>query len=141
MSSPRPRPCIVCGVRVTDGSGRCRLHKSGSGRPSPCLVCARPTQGRFCPVHEPSVDEAVRNERNPYRQAYKSAEYARNRQHRFERARGRCEACHVELLPGDWDCDHLVPLRKGGTNEIENLRILCKPCHKLKTAEDRRRRV
>lgn len=99
-------------------------------------------------MHEPTVDEAARNARNPYRQAYKSAEYATNRQHRFERARGRCEGCGRLVGPGEWECDHVIELRDGGTDAIENLRILCivpregasHGCHGAKTAASRRRR-
>lgn len=138
MSVNRPKPCIVCGVRVTDGSPRCELHKNGTGRPQPCLVCGRPSAKRYCDLHNPEIDEAARNERNPYRQAYKDPEYARNRRHRFERAKGKCESCGTPLLPGDWECDHLVSLRKGGTNDVTNLRVLCRPCHKGKTAAERR---
>lgn len=87
------------------------------------------------------MDEEVRNARNPYRREYKDPQYARNRRHRFERVHGRCELCSIVLQPGDWQCDHLVPLSKGGTSDISNLRILCIPCHKAKTAEDRRRRT
>lgn len=136
----RPKPCVICGVRVTDGNARCEQHRvgRGTGRMTSCLVCARPTMGRFCELHEPELDEAIRNARNPYRREYSSREYAVNRQHRFERARGRCELCGATLVAGEWDCDHLVALSRGGTNAIENLRVLCRPCHKAKTAADRR---
>lgn len=138
---PRPRPCIVCGVRVDSGASRCEKHLVGGSRPRPCMVCGVSTLcGNYCQVHEPTVDEAARNAANPYRQAYKDPAYASNRRHRFQRARGRCEACQVALEPGGWECDHLVALRDGGTNEVENLRILCKPCHKVKTAATRRKR-
>lgn len=135
----RARPCIVCGRRNADGAARCELHKQGSGRLRPCLVCARPSQGNYCAAHEPTVDEAARNERNPYRKHYRDPAYARNRQHRFERARGRCEACGVHVETGEWECDHLIPLRQGGTHDITNLRVLCIACHRAKTAEDRSR--
>lgn len=136
----RPRPCIVCGRRVEGGSPRCEQHLLGSGRQRPCLVCGRASHSNYCALHEPTVDEALRNERNPYRKAYKDQQYAKNRQHRFERARGRCEACGIYLEVGEWQCDHLIPLRLGGTHDITNLRILCVPCHKKKTAEDRRKK-
>lgn len=102
------------------------------------MVCGRPSQGNYCPQHSPEMDEAERNARNPYRRHYKDPQYAKNRQHRFERARGRCEMCGVALQPAEWDCDHLVPISKGGTNDITNLRVVCRPCHRRKTATDRR---
>lgn len=135
---PRAKSCLVCGVRTPDGAARCPAHRFGSRRPSPCLVCGKPTQGNYCQLHEPTIDEAERNARNPYRQAYKDPQYAKNRQHRFERAHGKCESCGQVLLPAEWECDHLVPIRRGGTNAIENLRVLCKPCHRSKTATERR---
>lgn len=89
-------------------------------------------------MHEPTIDEAERNARNPYRRHYKDPQYAKNRQHRFERAHGRCELCGTVLLPAEWECDHVVPLRAGGTNDINNLRVLCKPCHRAKTRRERK---
>lgn len=136
----RPRPCLVCGRRVESGDARCPDHMVGSSRLRSCLVCGARSQGNYCPPHEPYIDEAERNARNPYRKAYRDPAYARNRQHRFERARGRCESCGIALEPGAWECDHLVALRDGGTNEVDNLRILCRPCHKAKTGRARRSR-
>ena len=114
------------------------MHKVAAGRRlRPCLVCARPSLGNYCPEHEPTVDEAERNARNPYRQAYKDPAYAKHRQHAFERQRGRCGKCGVELQPGLWQADHIVPLSKGGSNDVTNLLCVCIPCHKAKTRQDR----
>jgi 5-methylcytosine-specific restriction protein A len=127
-------------MRTPDGASRCVLHKTGGLRPRPCLVCGKPVQGNYCSLHEPVIDEAMRNARNPYRKAYKDPQYARNRRHRFERAHGKCEMCGTVLQPAEWECDHAVPLRDGGTNDISNLLVLCKPCHRKKTAAERRNR-
>lgn len=135
----RPRPCVVCGRRVDSGESRCEQHKVGGARPRPCMVCGVASQGNYCLLHEPQVDEAERNARNPYRKAYSDPEYARNRRIRFERAGGRCEMCGIGLQPAEWDCDHLVDVKNGGTNSLDNLRVLCRPCHKRKTAATRRR--
>jgi 5-methylcytosine-specific restriction protein A len=31
--------------------------------------------------------------------------------------------------------DHIIPLAKGGTDTDDNIRCLCDPCHRLRTAE------
>ncbi len=32
-----------------------------------------------------------------------------------------------------WEADHVVPLAEGGTNDLENYRTLCIPCHREQT--------
>ena len=34
------------------------------------------------------------------------------------------------------ELDHIIPLRKGGTNHRENLQGLCGPCHRFKTRQE-----
>jgi 5-methylcytosine-specific restriction protein A len=133
----RAKSCTVCGKRTPDGASRCSAHKTGGARPRSCVVCGRQTQGNYCDLHEPVIDEQTRDARNPYRKAYKSEEYARNRRLKFDRSGGRCELCKVECQPGDWQCDHVVPLSKGGTNDLSNLRILCTSCHQRVTRASR----
>lgn len=49
----------------------------------------------------------------------------------------RCAACGLVLLPGKWDCDHIIPRERGGSNDESNLQPLCKrPCHEAKTARE-----
>jgi 5-methylcytosine-specific restriction protein A len=31
--------------------------------------------------------------------------------------------------------DHIVPLARGGSDDDSNIRCLCEPCHKIRTAE------
>ncbi len=104
-----------CGARALPGSSRCIRHPL-----SP-------------------VDEAARLARQPYRQGYTDPEYLRNRPIVYAEAGGHCEACGGPLGP-DWECDHIVPLRDGGTSVRSNLQALCGPCSKAKTRADRRRR-
>jgi len=33
------------------------------------------------------------------------------------------------------ECDHVVPLTEGGTNDLDNLRTLCRDCHIAETRE------
>ena len=48
--------------------------------------------------------------------------------------KGLCAACSQKIEAGKaWDIDHILPLALGGTNEPNNLQILCRPCHGAKT--------
>jgi hypothetical protein len=38
------------------------------------------------------------------------------------------------------ELDHIIPLHRGGSNDYENLQLLCRDCHKEKTAAEHPRR-
>lgn len=50
-------------------------------------------------------------------------------------AEGRCENCRVEV-GREFDIDHRLALFHGGAHSPDNWRVLCRPCHAEKTAED-----
>ena len=39
------------------------------------------------------------------------------------------------------ECDHIRPRRCGGSDDVENLQVLCHACHRLKTDRQRVTRV
>lgn len=39
------------------------------------------------------------------------------------------------------ELDHIIPLHVGGGNELENLQLMCPPCHLRKTTAERSRRM
>lgn len=42
-----------------------------------------------------------------------------------------------EPLPADrLEVDHIVEVAHGGTDDLSNLRSVCKPCHRRRTATD-----
>lgn len=52
----------------------------------------------------------------------------------FERAGGRCEKCSAKLMVGGYHYDHVLPDGLGGMPCLDNCAVLCKACHKAKSA-------
>lgn len=83
-----------------------------------------------------------RNDRAARRQSdatYNDPEYRRNRPIAWRRADGRCE----QLVDGRrcgsrkrCQVDHIIPVSQHGTHHLDNLRVLCKPHHDEKTAQE-----
>jgi 5-methylcytosine-specific restriction protein A len=70
---------------------------------------------------------------------YRDPEYLRNRPLAFKRAGGRCEQLVDGRRCGSRNraqVDHIVPVTRGGTHHPGNLRVLCKPHHDKKTAQE-----
>lgn len=53
----------------------------------------------------------------------------------YERQRGRCAACRVDISSG-YHADHIVALKNGGLNSIGNIQLLCRTCNLRKGAKD-----
>ena len=51
-----------------------------------------------------------------------------------ERARGRCEYCHMpeEQSPDIFESEHVVPHAKGGSTTADNLAFSCPSCNRYK---------
>jgi 5-methylcytosine-specific restriction endonuclease McrA len=48
----------------------------------------------------------------------------------------RCAYCAISLKKTERHVDHIVPISKGGSNNKQNLQILCVPCNLAKQAKD-----
>ncbi|WP_074466462.1 HNH endonuclease signature motif containing protein [Arthrobacter sp. SW1] len=53
------------------------------------------------------------------------------KQYIWVRDEGRCRACGSTT---ELQFDHIIPLAMGGSNNAENLQILCGPCNRGKSA-------
>jgi len=55
----------------------------------------------------------------------------------FLERNGSCASCNTKIAAGQaWDIDHILPIALGGSNEPNNLQILCRSCHRYKTTQD-----
>ncbi|MFC4319522.1 HNH endonuclease [Rhizobium alvei] len=57
----------------------------------------------------------------------------------FAKCKGYCEACRAKLKPCEAEYDHITPLALGGDSSLDNCQVICKVCHKSKSADDVRR--
>jgi 5-methylcytosine-specific restriction protein A len=50
---------------------------------------------------------------------------------------GHCASCGRKLMAGeDYEIDHKIALANGGTDDDDNLQLLCEGCHLIKTGGD-----
>lgn len=55
----------------------------------------------------------------------------------FARCGGKCEGCGARLKAGEGEYDHRIPCAHGGEATLENCQVLCRGCHKAKTARNK----
>lgn len=48
----------------------------------------------------------------------------------------KCSKCEQQVKKGKYQFDHIVPLAAGGSNEVDNIQVLCIECHHNKTREE-----
>ena len=61
---------------------------------------------------------------------------ASQRYEALKRASGRCELCGATSDEVRLEVDHIVPRSKGGSNDTDNLQVLCQPCNAGKSNRD-----
>ncbi|MBD2253686.1 HNH endonuclease [Nostoc parmelioides] len=55
------------------------------------------------------------------------------RQYVFQRDKLQCQSCGKTGLETDLTIDHIIPLARGGQNDMSNLHTLCFECNRRKT--------
>ena len=118
MPNAAPKPCRHpgCGKLVRDGSGFCADHQ-------------RPRPGSFA-----DKSRGTRHERG-----YGSA-WDRLRKIVMQRDAGLCQPCKEDgRITVATMVDHIKPKAEGGTDDLENLRAICKVCHAKKTDVEKNR--
>ncbi len=55
------------------------------------------------------------------------------KRHIYDRQNGLCAYCGQHRNIKYMTVDHIMPLSKGGTDDVENLQCTCKMCNRLKS--------
>lgn len=89
---------------------------------------------------------------NSYRRGYGGKKWERTRQRIFKRDKYICQICGGFVIAEEnkqnddnkdiWaECDHIIPVSKGGSDKDENLQTTHKSCHSKKTRREQGGRV
>lgn len=54
------------------------------------------------------------------------------RRYVYERDKYQCQSCGKSDRETQLNVDHIIPLAKGGSNDISNLQTLCEQCNQQK---------
>lgn len=68
------------------------------------------------------LDDLLSSPRRPHLEAWK-------REYVFDRDRGHCAYCGIRVTWARHHIDHKIALACGGSNEVRNLALSCKPCN------------
>jgi 5-methylcytosine-specific restriction endonuclease McrA len=63
-----------------------------------------------------------------------SRRYRVHKQRVFDRDGRNCRYCGSDEEP--LHIDHIIPRKRGGTHDLENLQVLCKACNLRKSSKD-----
>lgn len=73
-------------------------------------------------------DETIEEPKKIKRKQFSSTDRAKI----YSKNKGRCAICGRFVPYDSFTVDHIVPLAKGGTNELSNLQCACKVCNRIK---------
>lgn len=106
--------------------------------PRPCATpnCPATVQGGRCATHERARHRALDATRGTATQRGYGVAWRATRE-AVLRDEPLCRACAMQgIVEPATDVDHVIPRRRGGTDDLANLEPLCHPCHSRKTAAE-----
>ena len=116
MPSMPPRPCTTprC-IKMIATNGKCEDHQ-----PEPWLT----SKGKSSSERGYGV------------------EWVKQRAKALKRDGYLCQYCFIQgRMKKATEVDHVIAKANGGSNDLSNLLSTCNPCHKNKTAQDRKQSI
>jgi len=93
----------------------------------PCIKCGKVGKAARCAE---CLDSNARDRPSATERGYGASWRRLSRKLREQQP--WCSQCGT---PSDLTVDHIIPLSKGGTNDLANLRVLCRPCNSSRRSQ------
>jgi len=110
--------------------------------------CGRTTTERhgYCDAHASNASwgKYQQQQRRKGKRVYQTARWVKTREHVKSLAKCLCINCLTKAKPivkSGSICEHIVPVAKGGTEQLTNLSFFCDSCAKTKTGWERNKTV
>lgn len=93
---------------------------------------------RIAPKRKPNQKHRIKTDKR-----YNNRLWRKIREQVIVRDNFTCKACnkllelHTRDLSKQAHVDHIIRVKEGGTDELDNLQTLCKRCHDKKSAKER----
>ena len=101
--------------------------------------CTRRTSMTYCEEHQRKKYADEDRYRGSSKERGYGARWQRLRKRIMVRDHHACQTClKVGLVTVADEVDHIVPKQFGGTDSPDNLQAICKQCHAMKTAREKR---
>jgi len=113
------------GRNSQNNAGASSLKESSSGRTSSETVSTRSGEGR-------TRTRGGRSKAISTTEAKRRIFTQQERYEIYNRTEGHCGICGKFIPLGEYTIDHIIPLSKGGTNDLDNLQACCSFCNKAK---------
>jgi 5-methylcytosine-specific restriction endonuclease McrA len=115
--------CPICKKERADGS--CEIFLNWKGRElrravCTCIDCWDKIMGLFWDGWQKETI-IIKSKRNPIQAALKHEV--------LKQAKYRCQDCGASNKDTELEVDHIIPVVQGGTDELDNLQVLCKDCN------------